>query len=188
MANAGNYGVNIGTGAASGAGMGAFLGPWGALIGGGLGGLAGGISTLLSSSDEAKQREKLRDAYMQKAAQSKDKEWDQLWENITGIGSDPMYQALKYDPYDPEQTGQDADAYVNGAIPEQEPNYGALMKAGMSLGSTVGGLSRMDAAQQQLDALVQSRKNGQAQAQGSAWGGYSKDFGNGSPWQTWSQY
>jgi hypothetical protein len=47
----------------------------------------------------------------------------------------------------------------------------------MSLGSTVGGLSRQSAAQSKLDELIQSRKNGAAQAQGMPWGGYASD-----PW------
>jgi hypothetical protein len=163
MPNAGQYGVNIGQGAASGAGLGASFGPWGAVIGGGVGALGGALSTLLSSSDEAKQRKKALEAYRQQTREQREK-----------------YIAQSYEPYNvesfPSLAAEEED--FNARMPvEQAPNYGQLAQSAMSLGSTVGGLSRQSAAQSKLDELIQSRKNGAAQAQGMPWGGYASD-----PW------
>jgi hypothetical protein len=91
-----------------------------------------------------------------------------------------MYIAQSYEPYNvesfPSLAAEEED--FNARMPvEQAPNYGQLAQSAMSLGSTVGGLSRQSAAQSKLDELIQSRKNGAAQAQGMPWGGYASD-----PW------
>jgi hypothetical protein len=192
MANAGRYGVGIGTGAASGAMAGASFGPWGAVIGGGLGAIGGGLSTLLSSSDEAKQRRKALEAYRQQTREQREQyeqqrleasqnDWDRRFASLTGADKLPGYAGFSYEPYKVEpfpSLAAEEEAF-NAHMPiEPAPNYGALAQSAMSLGSTVGGLARQDAAQQKLDELIQSRKNQYWAQQGLPWGGYSSGGGS----------
>ena len=168
--NGGRLAVGIGTGAAGGATTGAMFGPWGAAIGGVIGGGAGALSELLSSSDEAKKRKQARERLMQQQRESKDEEYEQLMAGLTGMSNNPMYRVMQFDPYNEREAGQKADEYLEGAMPEQQPNYGQLVNSLGSLGSTVGGLARQGDAQARLDELIQSRRTQQT---GNPWQGYA---------------
>lgn len=193
MANAGQYGVNIGKGAISGATIGSFAGPWGAAIGGVLGGVGGGLSTLLTSSDEAKEKKRQLDAYNEQRAQALQTyqhdqqqkyydEWEQRYAQRTGANQDPMYVATHHKSYDPLQATEDFNAHA-GAAPtfpdDPTPDYGGLLMSAGQLGSSLGTMSRQADAASKLDDLIQQRKNAADAANGSAWGGFYANGGGG---------
>jgi hypothetical protein len=194
MPNAGQWGVGIGTGAATGAGIGTAILPGiGTGIGAGLGAGLGALSTLLTSSDEAKKRKKALEEYERQRAealhryteQTRNKdyaEWEQRYAARHGLNQDPMYAATHHDVFDPNQAAADFNARspdqseelgerYDASIPP--PNYAALAQSLGQLGGTIGGAVRQSDAQERLDGLIQSRKNGAAQAQGMPWGGYA---------------
>jgi len=170
MANAGNYAIGIGGGAASGAGIGSLFGPIGAGIGAGLGAGVGALSTLLSSSDDAKKRRLAKEQLMEQERQRLEKESEQRYAAITGINRDPMFQVLSAERWDPAKASKQADDYLAGAMPEQQPNYGALVQSLGSLGSTVGGLARAD---QLANLRNQSNQLGNIRATGNPWANYA---------------
>lgn len=177
---AGNVGIGALTGAAGGAATGSIFGPVGAVIGGGIGAIGGLISGLSGESESAKQRQAIRNQRIEQAKKQAEEDYWQRFAAISGISGDPMYLAMSYKPFDEQQVNRDTDLYLEGAMPEQGPNYGALFSSLGSLGATIGQGVR-------ADALEQQRKNApiiaQQQAYGNPWANYApadmQAYGNG---------
>lgn len=163
---AGNVGIGALTGAAGGAATGSVFGPVGAIVGGGIGAIGGLIAGLSGESEAAKQRKAIRNARMEQAKKAAEDDYWARFAAISGITSDPMYMAMSYQPYDEAKVNRETDLYLEGAMPEQPPNYGALFQALGSLGSTIGQGVR-------ADQLADQRIIGQQQRMGNPWASYA---------------
>lgn len=177
---AGNVGIGALTGAAGGAATGSIFGPVGAVIGGGIGAIGGLISGLLGESEQAKQRQAIRNQRIEQAKKAAEEDYWQRFAAISGLNNDPMYVAMSYKPFDQAEVERNTDLYLEGAMPEQPPNYGALFSALGSLGGTIG-------QQVRADQLAQQRQNApiiqQQRAFGNPWAEYApadlSAYGNG---------
>jgi len=142
VASAGRIGVGIGTGAASGAAIGSAVGPWGTAIGGVVGGIGGAIGSILSASDEAKQRNNARQLLEEQAREASQREWEQRVAAISGLSGNPLYHAMSYEPYDPNDpdsaTNQAISRQIESTYPEYQPDYGQLIGSIAGAAGTVG--------------------------------------------------